>query len=80
MSTGTVDDSGATDRESTEPRIGVVGNTDREVTEPPIVVVRAMGSEVTEPPVGVVNTVVIHRMTTQKKATKKSRYKLTIIQ
>ena len=74
MSTDTGDDSGATNRESTEPPIGVVGNTDREVTEPPIVVVRATGSEVTEPPIGVVDAVAIHRMTTQKKATKKSRF------
>ena len=50
MSTDTGDDSGATDREVTEPPIGVVGNTGSEVTEPPIGVVRATGSEVTEPP------------------------------
>ena len=74
MSTDTGDDSGATDRESTEPPIGVVGNTDREVTEPPIVVVRAMGSEVTEQPTGVVDAVAIHCMTTRKKAMKKSRF------
>ena len=74
MSTDTGDDSGATDRGSMEPPIGVIGNTDREVTEPPIVVVRATGSEVMEPPIGVVNAVAIHCMTTQKKATKKSRF------
>ena len=74
MSTDIGDDSGATNRESTEPPIGVVGNTDREVTEPPIVVVRATGSEVTEPPIGVVDAVTIHRMTTRKKAMKKSRF------
>ena len=73
-STETGDDSGATDRESTEPPIGVIGNTDREVTEPPIVVVRATGSEVMELPIGVVDAVAIHRMTTWKKATKKSRF------
>ena len=74
MSMDTGDNSGATDRESMEPPIGVVGNTDREVMEPPIVVVRAMGSEVMEPPIGVVDAVTIHRMTTQKKATKKSSF------
>ena len=74
MLTDTGDNSGATDRESTEPPIGVIGNTDREVTEPPIVVVRATGSEVMEPPVGVVDAVTIHCMTTRKKATKKSRF------
>ena len=74
MLTDTGDNSASTKRESTEPPIGVVGNTDREVTQPPIVVVRATGSEVTEPPVGVVDAVAIHRMTTRKKATKKSRF------
>ena len=74
MSTDIGNDSGATNRESTEPPIGVVGNTDREVTEPPIVVVRATGSEVTEPPIGVVDAVTIHHMTTRKKAMKKSRF------
>ena len=74
MSTDTGDDSASTERESTEPPIGVVGNTDKEVTEPPIVVLRATGSEVTEPPVGVIDAVSIHRMTTRKKATKKNRF------
>ena len=57
-----------------EPPIGVVGNTGREVMEPPIGVVGATGSEVTEPPIGVVDAVPIHRMTTQRKAAKKSRF------
>ena len=74
MLTDTGDDSGATDRESTEPPIGVVGNTDREVTDPPIVVVRATGIEVREPPIGVVDAVAIHYMTTRKKAKKKNRF------
>ena len=72
MDTG--DDSGATDREVTEPPIGVVGKTGREGTEPPIGVVGASGSEVMEPPIGVVDAVAIHRMTTQRRATKKSRF------
>ena len=72
MDTG--DDSAATDREATEPPIGVVGNTDREVTEPPIGVVGATGSEVMEPPIGVVDAVTIHCMTTRRKAVKKSRF------
>ena len=74
MSTDTGDDSGATDREAMEPPIGVVGNTGREVTEPPIGVVGATGSEVTEPPIAVADAVAIHRMTTQRKAVKKSRF------
>ena len=72
MSTDTGDDSASTERESTEPPIGVVGNTDKEVTEPPIVVLRATGSEVTEPPVGVIDAVSIHRMTTRKKERRKA--------
>ena len=74
MLTETGEDSTSTVMESMEPPTGVVGNTDREATEPPIVVVRATGSEVTEPPVGVVDAIAIHRMTTRKKATKKSRF------
>ena len=74
MSTDTGNDSGATDREAMEPRIGVVGNTGREETEPPIGVVRAMGSEVTKPPIAVDNAVSIHYMTTRRKAAKKSRF------
>ena len=74
MLTETGDDSGATDREVTEPPIGVVGATGREVTEPPIGVVGAPGREVMEPPIGVVNAVAIHRMTTRRKAAKKSRF------
>ena len=72
METG--DNSGATDREVTEPPIGVVRVTGTQVTEPPIGVVRATGREVTEPPIGVVNAVAIHRMTTRRKAAKKSRF------
>ena len=74
MSMETGDDSGATDREATEPPIGVVGATVMQVTEPPIGVVRATGREVTEPPIGVVDAVAIHRMTTRRKAAKKSRF------
>ena len=74
MSTDRGDDSGATDKEATEPPIGVVGNIGREVREPPIGVVRATGSEVTEPPIGVVDAVAIHRMTTWRKTVKKSRF------
>ena len=57
-----------------EPPIGVVGDTGREVTETPIGVVGVMGSEVTETPIGVVDAVAIHRMTTWRKAAKKSRF------
>ena len=74
MSTDTGDDSGTTEREAMEPPIGVVGNTGREVTEPPIGVVRAMGSELTKPPIAVDDAVAIHRMTTRRKAAKKSRF------
>ena len=72
METG--DDSGATDGEAMEPPIGVVGATATQVTEPPIGVVGATGREVTEPPIGVVDAVTIHRMTTRRKAAKKSRF------
>ena len=67
MSTDTGYDSRATDREVTEPPIGVVGKTGRERTEPPIGVVGAMGSEVMEPPIGVVDAVTIHCMTTRRR-------------
>ena len=74
MSTDTGDDSGAIDREATEPPIGVVRNTDREVTAPPLGVVGDTGSEVTEPPIDVVDAVAIHCMTTWMKAAKRSRF------
>ena len=74
MSMETGDDSRATDREATEPPIAVVGVTAMQVTEPPIAVVRATGRELTEPPIAVVNAVTIHRMTTRRKAAKKSRF------